>query len=195
MNSVLVLFAHPLFEKSRVHSALVKAVQARDDVVFNDLYQIYPDFNINVRKEQELLAAADVVILQHPIYWYSLPPLLKQYIDMVFEYGWAYGPDGHALDGKSVMSVISSGGTQETYTPDGHHGHTINEFFLPVERTVTLCRMHYLPPFVVHGSHRLENDEMDNLARQYDLVLEGLVSGDLSHHNTSNHDYMNEMIR
>lgn len=94
---ILVLFAHPAFERSRVHRRLVAAARAQHGVTIHDLYEAYPDFDVDVRREQELLLAHDLIVLQHPFYWYSTPPLVKQWIDLVFEYGWAYGARGRRV--------------------------------------------------------------------------------------------------
>ena len=89
MPRILVLFAHPRLERSRANRALLKRFPEHRDIPFRDLYQLYPDFNIDVTKEQDLLAAHDIVVLHHPLYWYSIPPLLKQWIDLVYAFGWA----------------------------------------------------------------------------------------------------------
>ena len=86
MTKILILFAHPLYEKSRIHKALKKAIPETSDITFRDLYELYPDFNINIKQEQQLLIDHDIIIWQHPVYWYSVPPLLKQWIDMVLEF-------------------------------------------------------------------------------------------------------------
>jgi glutathione-regulated potassium-efflux system ancillary protein KefG len=89
-NKVLILFAHPRFESSVINFFLVKHIPDRPEITFHDLYEKYPDFNINVEHEKKLLAEHQVVIWQHPFYWYSAPPLLKQWIDLVLQFGWAY---------------------------------------------------------------------------------------------------------
>src|SRR5687767_1197669 len=94
---VLIIFAHPRFEKSRANNALVGALRGIDGVTFHDLYERYPDFNVDLEFEKQLLLDHDVIIWHHPFYWYSAPPLLKQWIDIVLEFGWAYGPGGVAL--------------------------------------------------------------------------------------------------
>ncbi|MHC5048843.1 MAG: NAD(P)H-dependent oxidoreductase, partial [Planctomycetota bacterium] len=101
---ILVLFAHPAFEKSRVNRRLVGAIEQLEGVTVNDLYESYPDFDVDVEREQELLVAHEVLVLQHPLYWYSAPALLKEWIDLVLEHGWAYGAGGDALLGKKAMS-------------------------------------------------------------------------------------------
>ena len=100
---VLILFAHPALEKSRVNRRLSAAVSSLPGVTFHDLYEAYPDFDVDVRREQELLGSHDLVVLQHPFFWYSIPPLLKQWIDLVLEHGWAYGSEGKALVGKEAV--------------------------------------------------------------------------------------------
>ena len=97
-------------------------------------------------------AAADTVVLQYPVHWYSVPALLKLWLDEVLEYGWAYGPGGTALRGKSVLAVASTGGTFDSYGPEGNHGHPIEAFLLPLEQTARLCGMDWLPPLVLHDA-------------------------------------------
>lgn len=86
-NRVLIIFAHPRFEKSRANDALIAQIPKHKNITFNDLYEAYPDFNIEIQKEKQLLLEHDVIIWHHPFYWYSAPPLLKQWIDMVLEFG------------------------------------------------------------------------------------------------------------
>jgi glutathione-regulated potassium-efflux system ancillary protein KefG len=75
-NRVLILFAHPAFQKSRVNRRLIAAVRNMENVTINDLYEEYPDFFVNIKREQELLLSHDIIIFQHPLYWYSCPALL-----------------------------------------------------------------------------------------------------------------------
>ena len=110
MNRILILFAHPRFEKSRANRALLKNIGHLPGVTLNDLYERYPDFNIDVDREKELLAAHDIIVWHHPIYMYGAPALLKQWIDLVLEYGWAHGREGDFLKGKVIFNALTSGG-------------------------------------------------------------------------------------
>ena len=195
MAKILILFAHPLYEKSRIHKALKKAIPETSDITFRDLYELYPDFNINIVQEQQLLDEHDIVIWQHPVYWYSVPPLLKQWIDMVLEFGWAYGPGGDKLKGKYVMNVVSAGGQRAVYAPEGRNRFTIKQFFAPLDQTATLCNMKYLAPFVVHGTHSLTNDEIQEHALQYKMMLSKLLNGEIDLVQSANRDYMNDLIQ
>ncbi len=176
---VLILFAHPAFERSRVHSKLIRAVKQLPGITLRDLYEVYPDFDVHPDTEQQVLKEHDVIIFQHPFYWYSGPALLKQWMDLVLEHGWAYGKDGMALQGKYWLQVVSTGGNEGAYSPEGHHGHVIKEFMLPFERSATLCHMHYLPPFVVHGTTQLTEQQLDQYAAAYTKLLQSLQAGQL----------------
>ncbi len=172
MKKILVLFSHPKFEKSRANTSLVSHIQDMEDVTFHDLYEQYPDFHIDVDAEKELLAAHDIIVWHHPLYWYSCPPLMKQWIDMVLEFGWAYGPNGNALKGKTCLNVITTGGSKEVYCAQGSNSFTINEFLRPFEQTATLCGMRYYPPFTVMGTHQLSNIQLDAHAITYKSLLQ-----------------------
>ena len=161
MARVLVLFAHPALEKSRVHRRLVASVPRDERITFHDLYQAYPEYFLDIDREQELLLAHDVVVFQHPLYWYSAPPLLKQWLDVVLEHGWAYGSEGHALEGKVMLQAISAGGQASAYCEEGYNRWTIRQYLRPFEGTARLCGMRYLPPWVVFGTHRLGAPELD----------------------------------
>jgi glutathione-regulated potassium-efflux system ancillary protein KefG len=176
---VLILFAHPALEKSRVHRRLVEAVRSLPGVTFNDLYQHYPDMDIDVAREQQLLVEHDVIVMQHPFYWYSTPALLKEWEDLVLQHGWAYGRDGTALEGKTVMTATSTGGSEKAYCRNGHNRYTMREFLAPIERTAMLCGMTYLPPFVVHGTHSLTAGEIARHVGDYRRVVEALRDGTL----------------
>jgi glutathione-regulated potassium-efflux system ancillary protein KefG len=171
MTRVLVLFAHPALERSRVNRRLVEAVSGLAGVRFHDLYEAYPDFDVDVRREQALLVAHDLIVLQHPMFWYSTPALLKQWQDLVLEHGWAYGSGGTALAGKRVLSALTTGGGEGAYSHDGLNRFTVRELLAPIEQTVRLCGMEYLPPFVVHATHRLDASGIERAAAEYRALV------------------------
>lgn len=179
MQRILVVFAHPALEKSRVNRRLAAAVQPLDGVTFHDLYEAYPEFDVDIRHEQALLEQHDLVVLQHPFFWYSVPPLLKQWIDLVLEHGWAYGPEGTALAGKRVLSAVSTGGQEEAYRRRGHNRFTVREFLAPIEQTFVLCGMEYLEPSIVHGAHGMSAGQIEEHAQRYRRTIEALRDGDL----------------
>jgi glutathione-regulated potassium-efflux system ancillary protein KefG len=178
-RKILILFAHPALERSRVNRRLAEAVQSLPGVTLNDLYQLYPDLDVDVAREQQLLVDHDVVVMQHPLYWYSVPALIKEWQDLVLEHGWAYGRGGAALQGKMLLTATTAGGSEETYRRTGHNRYTIREFLAPIERTAALCGMAYLPPFVVYGTHSLDDEETARHAADYRRVVEALRDDEL----------------
>jgi glutathione-regulated potassium-efflux system ancillary protein KefG len=194
MAKVLILFAHPAMEKSRVHKRLVEHIPRSADIRFHDLYERYPDFDIDVPYEQRLLLQHDVVIFQHPFYWYSSPAIIKQWQDLVLEHGWAYGTGGRAIAGKKFMHAISTGGSKNSYTVEGRNKYSIADYMLPFEQTAYLCDVEYLPPFVIHGTHRLPETDMDLHALQYEQMLLALVQDRISKPEIESCIYMNDLV-
>lgn len=174
MKKVLVLFAHPKFEKSRANMVLVNHIKNKEGVTFRDLYEEYPDFLIDVPFEKKLLEQHDVIIWHHPMYWYSCPPLLKQWIDMVLEFNWAYGPNGKALSSKICLNAITTGGSKELYCTQGINSYTITEFLRPFEQTANLCLMTYKKPFLVMGTYKLTDEELEVYGIQYCSLIDSL---------------------
>jgi glutathione-regulated potassium-efflux system ancillary protein KefG len=156
---VLVNFAHPVLERSRVNRRLLDAIRDLDGVTVRDLYEAYPTLHIDVACEQDLLVAHDVIVFQHPFYWYSTPALLKEWQDLVLEHGWAYGQGGTRLRGKLTFNALTTGGPQTAYRRDGYNRYTIRELLAPWDQTAHLCGMRFLAPFVVHAALRVRADD------------------------------------
>jgi len=164
VRDILVLAAHPDLGRSHATRTLIAALQASpvaSRVELRDLYRLYPDFHIHVDAEQRALEAAKLVVMLHPIYWYSMPALQKLWLDEVPRLGWAYGPGGTALHGKDFWLVASTGGGAEAYAPGGHNHHAIEEFLLPYQQSARTCGMNYLPPQILHGAHRVTDTEIN----------------------------------
>lgn len=193
-NKILIIFAHPLFEKSNANAALVKHIPDSANITFHDLYQEYPEFDVDMKREQELLLLHDIIIWHHPMYWYSCPPLLKQWIDIVLEHGWAYGREGKALAGKKLLQVITTGGRKENYCAQGRDRFTIQQLLEPFCQTARVCNLTYLPPFVVHGTHSMDEQGYTDSANQYRYVLEYLENRELDVSEILAYDYFNDWI-
>jgi glutathione-regulated potassium-efflux system ancillary protein KefG len=116
-------------------------------------------------------------MMQHPLYWYSTPAILKEWQDLVLEHGWAYGHDGHALDGKLLLNVVSTGAREEAYSEGGFNRFSMRQLLAPIEQTARLCGMTYLSPFVVHGTHVLTESEIEGHAVDYRRLVDGLRDG------------------
>jgi glutathione-regulated potassium-efflux system ancillary protein KefG len=193
MARVLVQFAHPLLEKSRVQKQMLKQANLVKGVTLNDLYERYPDFDIDVKREQRLLLAHDIIIFQHPFYWYSTPAIVKQWLDLVLEHGWAYGAMGDKLKGKLFMQAITCGGSELAYQTNGRNRFTIRQMLAPMDQTANLCQMEYLPPFVVFGTHKLKDADIAIYALEYGQILSALNADRIQKDEWKSVELMNEL--
>lgn len=165
----LVILAHPRFESSRVNRALAEAAEGEQGVTVRRLYELYPDGVIDVEAEQTAVEAADRIVLQFPMYWYSSPSLLKQWQDDVLTHGWAYGSKGKALVGKELLIAVSPGA--EEYGREGAFTYTVTELLRPFQATANRCNLTYVEPFATIGSMRISDEQLAERARQYAAAL------------------------
>lgn len=193
-KKILVYFAHPTPHKSRLNTTLVNAVSDIEDVTVRKLYDLYPDFYIDIKKEQELLVSHDIIVWQHPFYWYSAPSLLKEWIDLVLEHGFAYGQEGVALRGKKVLTATTTGGRLEAYREEGRNHFTMKQLLAPFEQTVHLCKMVYLPPFIVHGSLLIDERHIRNSAEDYRKIIISLRDDIFSEKEIMEKEYINQLL-
>lgn len=159
---ILVLYAHPAAHRSRINRRLADAARALDGVLVHDLYETYPDFFIDVAREQALLEQAELLVLLHPIRWYGMPSLLKEWVDSVLLPGWAYGPGGTRLRGKGYWLAVTTGSPQDAYQPGERHGRPFEAFLPPFEQTALLCGMEWWPPHILHGANGAPDEAIDS---------------------------------
>jgi glutathione-regulated potassium-efflux system ancillary protein KefG len=175
-QSVLIIHAHPAPHISRANRALAVAADTLPFATVHEIYNDYPGMFIDVRREQELLLAHDIVVLQHPFYWYSMPALLKEWVDLVLEHGWAYGPGGERLAGKTWSHAISTGGASDTYDTAGSNRYPMADYLRPLEQTARLCGMHWRAPFISHAPRVMGDAELAVEAERYCRWLSQLRS-------------------
>lgn len=194
-NKILLLFAHPSPHRSEVNKPLYEYACGLDYVTVVDLYGEYPDYNIDIDREQTRLKQHDIVIFQFPFYWYSTPSILKEWQDLVLEYGFAYGTGGTELHGKPFLCAISAGGKEQAYHADGYNHFTVRELLQPLEQTANLTGMKYLPPFALFSSRSAVTDNKlnDHLAR-WQHLLEQLHLGATDKVNFNTMNTINEWL-
>ena len=158
--AIYVIAAHPAWTESRVNRPVMQAALGLARVRMQDLYSSYPDYSIDIAREQAALAKASLVVLLHPIQWYSMPALQKLWLDEALTYGWAYGQGdasggagaGRALLGKDLWLVTTTDWPEASYHPQGYNRYFFDAFLPPYEQTAALCGMRFLPPLVLHGA-------------------------------------------
>ncbi len=172
---IVLIYAHPYPQHSRANRVLLQAVKDLPGLVVRSLYDLYPDFDIDVEAEQALLSECRGVVWQHPLYWYSVPGLLKHWFDKVLIRGFAYGDGGQALVDKHCLWAPTTGGDEIAFSGAGMHGHPLSTFSYPLEQTALFCGMRWHPPFVVHGAHKVSDRTLERTAASYREVIEGLL--------------------
>ena len=160
MSKILLVVAHPNIATSRANKAAVAALEVLPNVTVHHLYHEYPDFKIDVAREQALLLAHDAVVLQFPFFWYSSPSLLKEWFDTVWAFGFAFGPNGTALSGKKCKVSVTMGSPEAAYSAEGFNLYTMQELLRPLEMTAALCKMDYQTPHCIGGAKRISDEEL-----------------------------------
>lgn len=170
----LVIVTHPDIEKSVINKKWInKLKKYPEKYTVHQLYEAYPDGKIDVAQEQKLMESYDKIVFQFPFYWFSSPPLLKQWLDEVVLYGWAYGSNsGFKLAGKKMTLAVTAGIDEEGYSESGEYKYTMKELFRPYELTFDYIKADYKEPFVYYGIERDSSDEWIN--RSVPMYLEFL---------------------
>lgn len=173
----LVLVAHKhLATSSIANQAIVESLNSIEGLEIRDLYQLYPDFKIDVANEQQALIAADLIIFQFPIHWYSVPGLLKEWMDQVLLYGFAYGSSGDKLKGKRLLISTTLGGEITSYQVGGHNNFSLETLLTPLQQAAAFCGMHWLSPMASGNMLYIpdvvnKKEEVAQRARAYGVAL------------------------
>ena len=162
---ILIIYAHPYPRHSHANKRMLEQAGTLDCVEVRSLYQLYPDFNIDIAAEQEAISRADLVIWQHPLQWYSVPPLLKLWMDKVLTHGWAYGEGGTALYGKHLLWAVTTGVGEHHFDIGSHPG--FESLAQPLQATAIYCGMKWLAPFSMHNTFVNDDETLNATARHY----------------------------
>ena len=152
MNKTLIILAHPDLAHSTINRCWADALaQHPDRFTVHELYREYAHDTIDVGREQALVEAHRSLVLQFPVYWFNCPPLLKQWLDDVLTYGWAYGSKATGLRGKKAGIAVSLGSPADAYRAGGEIGATVAEALRAFALTVNYCHALWQPIFAFHG--------------------------------------------
>ncbi|KAF7773898.1 hypothetical protein PCIT_a0240 [Pseudoalteromonas citrea] len=149
---ILVILAHPdINNGSNANKVILDALIQQQDIKVKDLHTLYPDSKIDVLAEQSALLESDLIVFQHPLHWYSVPSVLKEWMDSVLLYGFAYGEGGNKLLGKKLLISTTIGGPEESYRPGGHNSFPMSDFLKPLQQTALFCGMDFINPILSYG--------------------------------------------
>lgn len=181
MPNTLILLFHPDLSQSKANVALAEAAASLPGVEIVDMHAAYPA-GITLERdgavEARRLMAADRLVLQFPVRWYSTPPLLKAWQDAVLTrmFYIAYEAEGRALEGRPLMVAATAGNTAEAYRPGGRNLFPFSTLFAPLQATAHRCGLAWAEPFVVYRADKLEPAELKRAAAGYAAALAGLMA-------------------
>ena len=165
---ILVIATHPNIKESKVNKIWIEALKKENNITIRFLDEIYKENKmIDIEQEKKFLEKAERVVFQFPFYWYNMPALMREYFDKVFEYGWAYGPNGDALKEKEFLVALSIGAPEYSYMGGSYNNFPITELLRPLEATANALQMVYLPYFALFNTPRLSDDEVESSANRY----------------------------
>ena len=144
MKNILIVSGHNDLNKSLANKTILEKLQELlPNAEYDFLDKLYPDYKIDVKKEQEKLVNADIIVLQFPVFWYNAPSLMRKWFEDVLEHGFSHGSKGKALLGKKLIVSLTTGAPVEMYQHGGLQNYTIDEFLPPFIQLANLCNMEW----------------------------------------------------
>ena len=174
----LVIVGHPNLPASRVSRSIIEEIktQANSDITLHVLWEAYPDYKIDIKKEQDLLMAHEKVVFVFPTQWYAVPALLKKWQEDVLVAGFAYGDGGDKLKGKQTYFISSTAGDSVAYSASGYNNYPIIDFFKPFEQTFRLCSMDLREPIFFQGVYQRPEADIATFAKTaYEYIVKNDV--------------------
>jgi len=162
LNKTLVIFAHPYFEHSKANIRLIQAYQNIEHVTVRDLYEEYPDFNIAAFKERKRLMVYDTIIFHFPMIWFGMPPLLKLWIDEVFDMKWVSEQDSSPVNGKKAYIVLTAGGSQTAFSPDGIYENPAEDYIKTLVQSLKINNISVEQVITIYNSDKLSQQELND---------------------------------
>jgi glutathione-regulated potassium-efflux system ancillary protein KefF len=163
---ILIIHAHPYPGRSQAGRALLDAVRDLPGLEVRSLYDLYPDFDIDVDDERAALQRADLVVWLHPVYWYSVPGMLKHWFDVVLVRQLTVGVDD-GLRGKHCLWVATTGGQLSSFSADGIHQLSFDQIEAPIRQTARFCGMTWEKPLTLFGADAYAEDECAAVAQVF----------------------------
>jgi putative NADPH-quinone reductase len=149
----LIILAHPKFNQSVANKTIIEELKNSGlNIEIRNLSELYPDYKIDVKAEQEALLRHQNIVFQYPFYWYNIPAILKLWFDEIFIHQFAYGSQGDKLKGKNFITSITVGGKENDYQALGKHRFNIDDFSKSLVQTSHLAQMNYIDPFYCYGT-------------------------------------------
>ena len=165
---ILLIVGHPNLEQSVANAVIVEELsKAFPNMQIRKLCEIAPDGKFDIAKEQGALLDADAIIWQFPYHWYSLPWLMKKWLDEVFVHGFAHGSKGK-LGGKKFMVSFTTGAPEVAYTGGSGAIGDISKMVEIFAGVANLCKLDYIGAMWLNGVSYIGRDDPVAIASQQD---------------------------
>lgn len=166
MKNILIVSGHTNLKNDSIANKTILEELSKKipEAEMDYLDQLYPDYKIDVEAEQAKLEKADLIILQFPIYWYTMPSLMSKWMEDTFKHGWSHGATGDKLKGKSVIASFTTGAPEALYHKDAPMGHEIEEYLPAIQSTCGLCGMDFVGFVYTGGVSYQSRKDADALA-------------------------------
>ncbi|WEJ85007.1 NAD(P)H-dependent oxidoreductase [Kluyvera intermedia] len=151
MKNALIISGHPNLSDSLANATILDEVAKElPEVIIRRLDELYPTYQFDINSEQQVLLEADLIVWQFPFSWYSLPGIMKLWVDEVFVHGFSHG-SAAKLGGKKFLLSFTTGAPELAYTTAGFFGHTIEEYLSQFETMAALCGLEYAGAIYTNG--------------------------------------------
>lgn len=161
----LVVIGHPDVATSSTQGFFKHAAKQEAGVTW---YPLVAPFDRGA--ERALLWAADRIIFEFPLYWYSVPAVMKAWLDEVFDDD-LLGTAGDRLAGKELGLVVNTGRALKDFAPGQGQSFTLAELLRPLQALANETKMTYLTPLVVGQFAYLTERERQELLVNYRQYL------------------------
>ena len=168
MKNVLIVSGHTdLKNDSVANKQIIEDLKdLLPDAETSILDELYPDYKIDIEKEQEKLEKSDIIVLQFPLFWYGMPSIMKKWMEDTFKHGWSHGSTGDKLQGKKLIASFTAGAPEEAYQKDGLMGYEIEDYLPAIKSMCGLCGMEFLDYVFTGGVSfelRTNENEVDKI--------------------------------
>ncbi|WP_347218741.1 NAD(P)H-dependent oxidoreductase [Chryseobacterium sp.] len=160
MKKTLVVFAHPYLEHSNSNVELINFYVRHQHYTLRDLYEEYPDFHIAAFRERKRLANYDRFVFQFPLIWFGMPPLLRLWIDEVFDRDWLQPGKVNPLENKEVYILVTTGGKERSFSKEGTYQYSIDELISGLIVSLKVFKADIKHIKIVYEANKLSKKEI-----------------------------------
>ncbi|MDL0089416.1 NAD(P)H-dependent oxidoreductase [Campylobacter gastrosuis] len=161
MKNVLIISGHPDLKNSVANATILDNIsKILPNAKIRKLDELHKNGEFDIKAEQEAILDADIMVWQMPFYWYSMPSLMKKWLDEVFLHGFAHGSNAK-IGGKKLIISITTGAPSELYSQNGLMKHSLSELIAPFESLASLCKLELKVPLFLTGISYINADETE----------------------------------